>query len=185
MKERSLLNSYASDMLAERIVGAPLKCSRCKHRREHHGNLKQKILTCPMMPNGGAVYIEKLERERLERRRRRFGVQEQAPQVNVQDLTQTDGRAVQPGDQLECHYDVFVTSTMEKFETSRPDKPIRLTVGASDVVPGFEKGIVGAKVGAKRRIFVPSALAYGAQTIRGERYVDVTFDVEVLAVTSN
>jgi FKBP-type peptidyl-prolyl cis-trans isomerase len=36
------------------------------------------------------------------------------------------------------------------------------TVGASDVIPGFSRGVVGMRVGGQRRVIVPPDLAYGA-----------------------
>lgn len=176
-------------MLSKGIINKPLSCSRCKCAREKHGTLSKLLLTCDMMPDGGRVHVELLERQRIEKRRRRFAgsLEEDAvvPEVEVMVLKEGDGRAIANGDDVLCHYDVFVKSTMQKFESSRDGAEFRFRVGAGSVVPGFEQGVVGANVGGRRRIFIPSQLAFGAREINGERNVDVVFDVEVLAVMSS
>jgi FKBP-type peptidyl-prolyl cis-trans isomerase len=48
------------------------------------------------------------------------------------------------------------------FDTSVGKAPIQLQLGAGQVIPGFEQGIVGMKVGGKRRITIPPSLAYGS-----------------------
>ena len=56
-------------------------------------------------------------------------------------------------------------------------------LGAAQVVPGFEQGVVGMKVGGKRTILIPASLGYGAAgqgTIPGNS--GLVFDVELTAV---
>ena len=41
--------------------------------------------------------------------------------------------------------------------------PLALTLGARAYIPGFEQGIVGMRLGGKRRVYIPASLAYGSQ----------------------
>jgi len=47
------------------------------------------------------------------------------------------------------------------FGKSEPDKPIEFMIGAGKVIPSLEKGIMGLKVGAKKKIEIKAADAYG------------------------
>jgi FKBP-type peptidyl-prolyl cis-trans isomerase len=48
------------------------------------------------------------------------------------------------------------------FDTSVGRAPIQFQLGAGQVIPGFEQGIVGMKVGGKRRLTIPPSLGYGS-----------------------
>lgn len=59
------------------------------------------------------------------------------------------------------------------------------TPGTGQVIPGFEQGVIGARVGETRRLIVPPDLAYGAQPPAGSGIpanATLVFDVEVLEV---
>jgi FKBP-type peptidyl-prolyl cis-trans isomerase len=48
------------------------------------------------------------------------------------------------------------------FDTTSGGSPFTFLLGAGEVIPGFEQGVVGLKVGGSRRITIPPELAYGA-----------------------
>ncbi len=84
--------------------------------------------------------------------------------------------------------DVHYTGRLESgevFDSSvGSGKPFRFTLGAGQVIPGWDMGILGMKTGGKRVLTIPSELAYGP---RGAGDVippnaQLTFDVELLAV---
>ncbi|MGH2729995.1 MAG: FKBP-type peptidyl-prolyl cis-trans isomerase [Actinomycetota bacterium] len=65
-----------------------------------------------------------------------------------------DGAAVQ------VHY----TGTLEdgtEFDSSRGRAPLPVTLGAGGVIPGFEEGLLGMKVGGRRELTIPPELGYG------------------------
>jgi peptidylprolyl isomerase len=69
-------------------------------------------------------------------------------------------------------------------------KPIQIPQGVGRVIPGFDFGLEGMKVGGKRRIFIPWQLAYGTRTIPDRpdhpgipAKSDLIFDVELADVT--
>ncbi|MBW3594372.1 MAG: FKBP-type peptidyl-prolyl cis-trans isomerase, partial [Actinobacteria bacterium] len=47
------------------------------------------------------------------------------------------------------------------FDTSRGRDPIEVRIGAGQVLPGFEEGLVGMNIGGTRRVIVPPELGYG------------------------
>jgi peptidylprolyl isomerase len=55
-------------------------------------------------------------------------------------------------------------STKKQFDSSweRPD-PLRFSLGAGNVIKGWDQGVVGMKVGGRRRLTIPPDLAYGAR----------------------
>lgn len=72
-----------------------------------------------------------------------------------------------------------------KFDSSLDrDKPFQFTVGAGKVIPGWEMGVIGMKVGGIRELVIPSQLAYGKRGAGGVIPPDATlkFEIELLAV---
>lgn len=187
MAERRAEESFVNEMLAADILNRPLKCSRCHHPREMHGTLTKRLLTFENMPDGGRVLTEYTRRQALERKERRFSdlqvLRERRPSVEINEEREGHGLPVKNGDVVVCHYDAFLKTTMEKFESSRDDgKPFRFTFGAAQVVPGWEMGLKGVKPGAKRRLTVPPELAYRGKEICGERNVTIVFVIDVVSL---
>lgn len=60
-------------------------------------------------------------------------------------------------------YDVRVANTKgTQFDTSVGKTPFSFKLGSGSVIPGFDQGVTGMKVGGKRTITIPAALAYGS-----------------------
>ena len=85
--------------------------------------------------------------------------------------------------------DVHYTGRLEDgtvFDSSRErGEPFRFTLGAGQVIPGWDMGILGMKPGGQRKLEIPPALAYGQQGA-GEVIppnARLLFDVELLALT--
>ena len=88
------------------------------------------------------------------------------------EFTQTDlrigtGIAAQNGDDLTVHYTGWLYDATQpdqkglQFETSRGRTPLTFTLGASNVIAGWDLGVVGLRVGGLRRLVIPPSLAYG------------------------
>jgi len=58
------------------------------------------------------------------------------------------------------------------------------TVGAGQVIKGWEQGVVGMRVGGQRRLIIPPELAYGNQTVGGTIPANATlvFDITLVSV---
>jgi FKBP-type peptidyl-prolyl cis-trans isomerase len=95
------------------------------------------------------------------------------------------GAVAKKGSKLRVHYTGWLLEQGSKFDSSYDrNKPLEFTVGAGDVIRGWDIGVVGMKVGGKRQLRIPPELAYG---YRGQppdipRNAYLLFDVELLEV---
>jgi FKBP-type peptidyl-prolyl cis-trans isomerase FkpA len=72
-----------------------------------------------------------------------------------------------------------------KFDSSlERNEPLDFTLGAGKVIKGWEQGVLGMKVGGKRTLIIPSALAYGPKGFPPviPASADLIFDIELLNV---
>ncbi len=77
------------------------------------------------------------------------------------------------GDTVKVHY----TGTLENgeiFDTSKEKEPLEFTLGQGQLIPGFEKAVVGLNVGDSTTINIPSAEAYGE--VREDLVINVPKD---------
>ena len=79
--------------------------------------------------------------------------------LQIEDLTVGAGATAAVGDTVSVGY---VGTFLDGRVFDPGPGPISFQIGAGRVIPGFEQGILGMRVGGKRRITVPSALAYGS-----------------------
>jgi FKBP-type peptidyl-prolyl cis-trans isomerase len=81
-------------------------------------------------------------------------------------------------------YTAWVTKTQFMFDY-RDDRsnPLAFRVGSGGLIEGLEQGVVGMRVGGKRRLLIPSRLGHGKQgTKRIAPNSHLTYDVELVAV---
>lgn len=83
--------------------------------------------------------------------------------LEVIDLQPGTGQEVKAGDQLTVDYTGAVATTGKVFESSL-DSGQQATLGLDQVIDGWKEGLVGMKVGGKRRLVIPAEKAYGAQS---------------------
>jgi peptidylprolyl isomerase len=82
----------------------------------------------------------------------------------AEDLIQGSGPAVKDGDQVQVQYVGVLFKNGKQFDTSwGKGQPFSFTLGQGQVIPGWDQGVLGMKVGGRRKLIVPAALAYGAQ----------------------
>jgi FKBP-type peptidyl-prolyl cis-trans isomerase len=104
-------------------------------------------------------------------------------QVVTQDEVVGTGPAAMPGDTLSVHY----TGKLQDgtvFDSSAGRLPYTLVLGAGNVIPGWEQGLVGMQAGGKRLLIIPPSLGYGANDygpIPGNS--TLVFEVEVVSIT--
>jgi FKBP-type peptidyl-prolyl cis-trans isomerase len=82
--------------------------------------------------------------------------------LEKEDTAVGTGREAKPGDSVNVQY----TGTLldgTKFDSSydHGGEPFKFTLGGGQVIKGWDEGVVGMKVGGKRRLRIPSDLAYG------------------------
>ncbi|GAB94557.1 peptidylprolyl isomerase [Kineosphaera limosa] len=82
----------------------------------------------------------------------------------IEDLWEGDGALAQAGHVVSAHYVGVAHSTGEEFDSSwNRGAPLDFPLGGGRVIAGWDQGIVGMKVGGRRRLVIPSRLAYGDQ----------------------
>jgi peptidylprolyl isomerase len=80
------------------------------------------------------------------------------------DIVEGEGKAAKKGDKVSVQYVGVAFSTGEEFDASwERDEPFEFTLGQGEVIPGWDEGVVGMKVGGRRELTIPAELAYGAQ----------------------
>ena len=88
-----------------------------------------------------------------------------APQQNttmkIDDVTIGTGPAVENGDTVAVHYVGTLQDGTEFDSSVKRGTPFEFTVGAGQVIQGWEEGVVGMQVGGKRVLVIPPAMAYG------------------------
>ena len=100
------------------------------------------------------------------------------------DIRVGNGDVAKEGSHVRVHYTGWLT-TGKKFDSSvDAGKPFDFTIGNGEVIKGWEEGVAGMKVGGKRQLRIPPALAYGAAGYPGAIPANATliFDVQLLGV---
>ncbi|MDP3982926.1 MAG: FKBP-type peptidyl-prolyl cis-trans isomerase [bacterium] len=101
----------------------------------------------------------------------------------AEDIIVGDGAEATSGATISVHYTGRLLNGT-KFDSSRDrGTPISFTLGVGQVIPGWDQGVQGMKVGGTRKLTIPSDLAYGE---RGQGPIPpnspLLFEVELLAV---
>ena len=101
-----------------------------------------------------------------------------------EDLVVGKGALAESGNDIVVHYVGWLTNG-QQFDSSRARRdPLDFALGAGDVIKGWDQGIEGMKVGGKRKLTIPAALAYGDQGCGGviPPHATLVFEVELLEV---
>jgi FKBP-type peptidyl-prolyl cis-trans isomerase FkpA len=119
-----------------------------------------------------------------------FGPAAGAPQpLQKTDIVAGKGKTATAGSTVTVHYTGWLYSPKAprqhgaQFDSSTGGQAFTFALGAGKVIPGWDQGLVGMKVGGKRTLVVPAALAYGE---RGAGPIppnaNLIFDVTLLDV---
>jgi peptidylprolyl isomerase len=137
------------------------------------------------------------------------GILKTAFALKYQDFVIGTGKLAEPGKLYKVHYTGWLASDGTKFDSSYdhrapvmdkdnkpvngPDgkpqlgdaQPLTFPQGRGRLIPGWDQGFEGMKVGGKRRLFIPYQLAYGAmgRPPKIPAKSDLIFDVELMDVT--
>ena len=106
--------------------------------------------------------------------------------VDIQDQVVGNGDEATPYSEVTVHYTGRLENG-EKFDSSLDrGQPFVFKIGAGQVIPGWERGVRGMKVGGKRTLIIPPKLAYGQRGAGGviPPNATLTFDIELLAVAA-
>ncbi|OMI37129.1 FK-506 binding protein, peptidyl-prolyl cis-trans isomerase [Streptomyces sparsogenes DSM 40356] len=84
--------------------------------------------------------------------------------LQVETVIKGDGAEVAKGDYLQVHYLGQIWNTAKVFDNSYDrGKPALFQIGVGQVIPGWDKGLVGKRVGSRVELAVPPSEGYGAQ----------------------
>jgi peptidylprolyl isomerase len=84
--------------------------------------------------------------------------------LESEDVVEGKGKAAKEGDKVSVQYVGVAFSTGEEFDASwERGEPFEFTLGAGEVIPGWDQGVVGMKPGGRRQLTIPAELAYGTQ----------------------
>jgi len=82
----------------------------------------------------------------------------------IDDIVVGDGQEATTGSKVAVHYVGVAFSTGEEFDASwNRGQPFEFKLGKGQVIPGWDAGVQGMKVGGRRKLTIPSAMAYGAR----------------------
>lgn len=83
-------------------------------------------------------------------------------QLEVKELEEGSGAEAKSGDKVTVQYVGVNYKNGKEFDSSwSRNEPLPLTLGTGGVIPGWEQGIEGMKVGGRRELIIPPELAYG------------------------
>lgn len=109
--------------------------------------------------------------------------------LRITDIVDGTGPVAEPGQVAVVHYTGWLYDAEaednkgEKFDSSVDrGKPFSFPLGAGRVIRGWDEGVVGMKVGGKRRLVIPADMAYGDRGAGGVIPPGATliFDVELI-----
>jgi peptidylprolyl isomerase len=105
--------------------------------------------------------------------------------LGIEDLVVGDGEEAVPGTKVSVHYVGVAFSNGEEFDASwNRGRPFTFKLGKGQVIPGWDAGVRGMRVGGRRKLTIPSAMAYGARGAGGviKPHEPLVFVVDLLAV---
>ena len=83
-------------------------------------------------------------------------------ELKIIDEIEGTGSEVARGSHVTTHYVGVAFSTGEEFDASwNRGQPLEFTAGIGQVIQGWDEGLLGMKVGGRRRLEIPANLAYG------------------------
>jgi FKBP-type peptidyl-prolyl cis-trans isomerase len=111
--------------------------------------------------------------------------------LQIQEVTAGTGAEARAGRPVRVHYTGWLYDASKadhrgnKFDSSKDHgEPFEFNLGAREVIPGWDQGVAGMKVGGKRVLTIPPHLGYGARGAGGVIPPNATlvFEVELLDV---
>lgn len=135
----------------------------------------EKPATAPVAIKVPATKIEKIDISKLNKFDKKLGA----------------GAVATAGKQVAVHYTLWLYDEAKpdhrgaKIDSSRySGQAFEFELGARQVIPGWDQGVEGMKVGGQRTLIIPASLAYGARGVGGQIPPNATlvFDVELLGV---
>ena len=106
-------------------------------------------------------------------------------ELGVEDIVVGEGEEATKGKRVSVHYVGVAFSTGDEFDASwNRGAPFQFKLGQGQVIPGWDQGVQGMRVGGRRKLTIPSAMAYGARGAGGviKPHEPLVFVVDLLSV---
>lgn len=114
---------------------------------------------------------------------KQFDKYKDAQNAMYMEMKKGDGDEVVADKKVAVIYRGWLTDGKQFDESVSADKPFVFTIGQHQVIPGWEEGVIGMKVGGERLVIVPPSVGYGSQ---GKDPIPpdavLVFDIQVLGV---
>jgi FKBP-type peptidyl-prolyl cis-trans isomerase len=89
------------------------------------------------------------------------GATEDVTELKIEDTVVGKGREAKAGDTVSVHYTGYLTDGT-KFDSSLDrGQPYPFTLGAGQVIAGWDEGVAGMKIGGQRKLTIPPDMGYG------------------------
>ncbi|MCX2182490.1 FKBP-type peptidyl-prolyl cis-trans isomerase [Streptomyces sp. SKN60] len=89
--------------------------------------------------------------------------------LEIKDIWEGDGAVAKAGDNILVHYVGVSFESGEEFDASwNRGAPLPFQLGVGQVIPGWDQGVQGMKVGGRRQLVIPPHLAYGERGAGGK-----------------
>ena len=105
-------------------------------------------------------------------------------ELQITDINIGEGKEAVKGALITTQYRGFLNDGTQFDSSYDKGKPFQCVIGTGRVIKGWDQGIMGMKVGGKRKLFVPSELAYGERKMGAmiPAHSDLSFEIELLEV---
>ena len=105
--------------------------------------------------------------------------------LRIDDIVVGEGEEAAKGAKVSVHYVGVSFSSGEEFDASwNRGQPFEFKLGKGQVISGWDTGVQGMKVGGRRKLTIPAAMAYGARGAGGviKPHEPLVFVIDLLSV---
>lgn len=105
-------------------------------------------------------------------------------ELKIEDLLEGDGKAVVKGALITTQYNGWLEEGTLFDSSYQKGRPFQCVIGTGRVIKGWDQGLMGMKVGGKRKLHVPAHLAYGDRQVGAHITPgsNLVFEIELLEV---